>query len=72
FFGKGYSLFETRILFAGFSCFLLMNMVYDYGVSVAGGNLALWAGQQHIKNVIARHCELTKFDSWYKCREIIS
>lgn len=35
------------------------------GVSVTGGNIALRAGKQPIKNVIARHCELTKFDYWY-------
>ncbi|EMW40532.1 TPA: hypothetical protein ACI7JU_004847 [Escherichia coli] len=29
------------------------------GVSVIGGNIALRAGKQPIKNVIARHCELT-------------
>ena len=35
------------------------------GVSVTGGNIALRAGKQPIKNVIARHCELTRFDYWY-------
>lgn len=35
------------------------------GVSVTGGNISLRAGKQPIKNVIARHCELTKFDYWY-------
>ncbi|WP_395240141.1 hypothetical protein [Escherichia coli] len=45
---------KTSIKIAGFSYFIIINMVYEYGVSVNGGNIALWAGKQPIKNVIAR------------------
>ncbi|EZA67985.1 hypothetical protein BY43_03605 [Escherichia coli O25:NM str. E2539C1] len=56
---------KTSIKIAGFSYFIIINMVYEYGVSVTGSNIALRAGKQPIKNVIARHYELTRFDYWY-------
>ena len=40
---------KTSIKIAGFSYFIIINMVYEYGVSVTGSNIALRAGKQPIK-----------------------
>ncbi|WP_230633548.1 hypothetical protein [Klebsiella pneumoniae] len=43
---------KTSIKIAGFSYFIIINMVYEYGVSVTGGNIAPWAGKQPIKTLL--------------------